>query len=394
MDAIKRLSYILDNGDENSILYVPMISMRSYETNLYDLTCDGNFNRFSSVFLNVIKEFDKESKDLNILIVLPSLSDCTKESVKILDKLVEESNRHITITHTDLFPSGGPKQERSLKPVAKLADYVKLLARIHNCSTVIYEANYLGVLLEGYKEASNHWKTIYWCPVSDTMTFQPDFLKKVTYVDQELAQCCDYMLVAVSAQKQYFDGYAQDKNNVIVLPMLIDPSLPMFKYETNYKLLKEINDIKENEKRAIIYFPFRVTDPGYCFREVADALVELSTDWNLCLVYSNPNDSDIVDDVIDMFDEYEEETGIFIRQMKIQKDRDCYYTMIAESGCIVPYFEDVSEVMHASWQEMEYFRTTKCVRDQYQKTVSIADIVGALEDALTLKAKYAIASNK
>lgn len=393
MEPIKRLSLILDNGNATSVIYVPMISMRSYETNLYDLTCDGNVNRFSSVFLNVIKDFEKRHKDgIEIFIVLPLLEECTPESEEFIKRLVKESEDHISVLHTSMFPSGGPKQERSLKPIAKLADYVRQMAALYKCSTIIYEANYLGVLLEGHKIAFDRpWKTIYWCPVSETMTFQPDFLKSVAYVDQELVKCCDYMLVAVEAQKRHFERFVDDKDKVILMPMLIDPSLPMFSFKRDTETLHKIQKMREENNCAIIYFPFRLTDKGYRFEDVANAIVNLALNWNICLVYSNPNDSDLIEEVEDLFAEYEDESGIPIWTMKIPKDRDTYYTMISESGCIVPYFEDVSEVMHASWQEMEYFRTTKCVKDPYA-IIDQVSIETALETALNVTARYAIAS--
>ena len=99
--------------------------MRSYVTDLYDLTCDGNFNRLVSVWLNLIDAYIESMKgendisyitkinNLHITVVLPHWSKMTPQSLEIVRKAIDAGKGFLSFEMSDMFPSGGPKQERS-----------------------------------------------------------------------------------------------------------------------------------------------------------------------------------------------------------------------------------------------------------------------------------------
>lgn len=362
-EGIKKLLDIaLANGD---IVHLPIVSMRSYDTGLYDLTCDGNFNRIISVWFNVIEEYKKsESKYfLNITVVLPSSKQMTPESQKLIDKIKSDVNykKHLRFYQTENFPSGGPKQERSLKDSVKLSQEIidKLFFKV-----AIYEMEYVGVCLEMTKAKSylyENFKTVFWCPVSDTDEVKPSFLENVRYVDLELAKSCDYLMVATESQKNYFKNKCLegDDSKIIFNPMLIDPSLQLFSFKKDMVTSQLISSYV-SDGYNVVYFPFRMSDPGYKFEMVMHLLVSMSSEYPICVLYSDPNDSHKMEDYLKKYSDSIENSidKKYIATQKISSSRNVYYTCISDKRCIIPYFEDVDNIMHASWQEMEYYGST------------------------------------
>ena len=364
-DEIRALLKIIMENRGN-VLHVPMISMRSYETNLYDLTCDGNFNRLASVWLNVVKAHNKLKLLAHpyINIVLPDRSQVTQSSNDIIDKLVDQGDGYITVYRNAAFPSGGPKQERSLRGSADFAATVLNLARYCDASIVIYEAEYVGAYLEISKlkyqsaKANNYkYKTVFWCPVSKTNNISPDFLEHVEHIDLELASMCDWLMVATHSQLEYFYEKTpkRDHSFIIVMGILIDPSLEMFSYEEDKDITKMINDLHDDGK-LVIYFPFRLTDPGYRF-EYLMHLLEIIHERPIVFLYTDPNDSQKAE-AYDIKRRQICELTAQIEFKKLESKRDVYYTCISNHNCIIPYLEDVTEILHASWQEMQYFSST------------------------------------
>lgn len=349
---------VMGNGD-GKVIHIPMFSMRSYETNKYDLTCDGNMNRLVSVWLNVIKSYKDERHErpgirlkLDIRIVVPSLDDMTSQSVDYLKKVEDEADGYLTFVYGFKYPAGGPKVIRSLKGSLELNHNLdKFLQKLEGKKVVVYEPEYVGTFVEGLKKSFNEYDyhsmtTVFWCPVSDTESTKPSFLENARYVDRELAGVCDYLMIATLNQVEYFQKY-RDRKPIILLDMLIDPSLSIFSFKED-KEMKVIISKYEAKGKQIIYFPFRLSDSGYRFREIVDCLEQIDALYPVVVLYTDPNDT--AKDMIP--------GDVNLEFVKVPSNRDAYYTCISDKRCIIPYFEDIDNIMHASWQEMQYYESS------------------------------------
>ena len=368
MDYKEEISLLLDivmKKGHGSAIHVPMFSMRSYDTNKYDLTCDGNMNRLVSVWLNVIKERSLREDEyrgfpqLDIRVVIPSADDMTPQSIDFLQKVEEAAGGHLTFMYDFSYPPGGPKVIRSLSGTLETSQSLTAYLRAVNYKTVVvYEPEYIGIILEAAKKTMSVFEdtqvtTVFWCPVSDTASVMPPFLENVRYVDRELAMTCDFLMVATKKQEEYFSKYRGLKPTIL-MEMLIDPSLPLFAYEED-KEMTSLIDKHCDRGEQVIYFPFRMSDPGYKFKEIIEVLGDISALYPIVVLYTDPNDTA---DLMPLGE-------VNIDFIKVPKKRDSYYTCISDKRCIIPYFEDIESIMHASWQEMKYYGSTLATHNGY-----------------------------
>ena len=356
------------------LLHFPIISMRSYVTDLYDLTCDGNFNRLVSVWLNLIDAYIESMKgendisyitkinNLHITVVLPHWSKMTPQSLEIVRKAIDAGKGFLSFEMSDMFPSGGPKQERSLSGGISLSKCLVEMIEKYAPSVIVYEPEYLGLYCETMKSlsmtADSGLKTIFWCPVSSTLDEDPSFLDNVKHVDIELAKSCDLLIVATEKQAEYFARNGKSLYEILVNPILIDSSLDIFSFDPVVNI-SEFIDKYVRRGYKIVYFPFRMTDPGYQFDGVMSTLIALAGFGNKILfLYSDPNDSKKVE----VYRGIKEVQNGNLLLERVSSARDTYYTIISNQNVVVPYLENIDNIMHASWQEMQYYETN-IVRD-------------------------------
>lgn len=342
-------------SNKKSILYCPIVSMRNYVDNKYELQCDGNVNRFISNILRFINQGNK----FVCTIVLPSEDQVSDEGNALLKEFEKDSLNQVKLVRYKYFPKGGASVERSLEGAKSLFRCMYNILTHSIQDVVIYESNYLGLSIECLKETYHNFKTVYWCPVSKTIEINPAFLKKYEEVDIELVRSADLIVVAVENQKIYFNQFSP---NVEVNSLLIDPSLSIFNYKTDEVSL---NSIKEFSKdKIIIYFPFRMTDPGYKIKKVLDLLKENRHEKFLFL-YSDPNDSKIIE-------RHEPIKNVLFK--KVKKDKDTYYSILENIHCYIPYFESCDNILHASIQEMRYFKCRIITEEQASYLANIHKI--------------------
>jgi len=374
-ETYKALSSLLTEINTSStsgvhhVLHFPIISMRSYQTDLYDLTCDGNFNRLVSVWINLIDTYLENLKSLedsayiwqrnnfHITVVLPSREKLTKNSIGYIKKALDLGQGFLDFYMTDSFPSGGPKQERSFLGSLGLSKELLHFFKDYKPSVVVYEAEYLGLFCEYIRhlDLESSFKTVFWCPVSSTLDEDPPFLANVKHVDLELAIACDVLMVATQRQADYFKTYEDSiQYKTILNPMLIDPSLEIFSFNADLKTSELIGKYLMKGYK-IVYFPFRMTDPGYQFDRVMSALIALTTGFGnkILLLYSDPNDSKKAEAYRGI---KEVQNGNLLLE-RVPSARDTYYTIISNQRVVVPYLENIDNIMHASWQEMQYYKT-------------------------------------
>lgn len=327
-------------SSNHRILYFPMISMRSHKDDLYDLSSDGNVNRFVANILNFVKAGNK----FDCTIVIPSKNDGTIEGQQMIEKFQHYAESNVKIIEYEEFPKGGTSVERSLKGGKLLCKLFNKLVYGESYDYVIYEGNYFGVAIEQLKHSDSknfNFSSVYWCPVSNTKITKPYFLQKFAEVDKELVKFADLVVVATESQKEYFSEYT-DANRIEVNSMLSDPSLEIFSFEENIAL---VNSIKEHAKnKSVIYFPFRLTDKGYHIEYVLKLLSDIDKDF--LFVYTDPNNSGYIETKKNEFKN--------IEFMKVSTDRSDYYSILKFVDCVIPYTE-CDDILHASKAELEYF---------------------------------------
>lgn len=319
---------------DKSILYIPLISMRSYDGYGYDVTCDGNVNRFISNFIQASKKVD-----FKCTIVLP---DAINKF--FLNRFGVETGYKVSFLYINNYPENAG-ENRSYSGAIKIFDQIKNF--FESNQLVIYESNSLGLLIETFKKAKLlDIETCYWCPVSCTKTFSPSFLEDYKVADQKLAYESNHMIVASPNQYEYFKDISSDLH---LNSLLIDPSLDFFKYETDLDLIDLCDDIESNGF-SIIYLPFRLTDSGYRIVEILESVKRLSVVHKICVAYTDPNDSHFIEK------HYNKNTENLM-WIRLSSSRNSYYTMLNEVRCIIPYLENMNEIMHASILEFKYYNS-------------------------------------
>ena len=326
------------------VLYIPIVSMRSYADEKYDLACDGNVNRFISNFLDL----KNKEYDLSVEIVLPSCLDVTDTGNDLTHKFSVQMGNSVEIVRLSNYPKGGAGELRSLRGAASMLKEIQHL--LEGVDLVIYESNYLGILIESIKKFKK-FQTGYWCPVSATVDGCPDFLKQYQEIDKKLSESADYMWVASKKQYDFFYAHLYNKNmNVTRLsknPMLMNPSLRLFAFEPTQSIL-DLTDVLINEGYKLVYLPFRLTDSGYDLPKILEVLRKLQDIYKICVLYTDPNDSGRLST---------ETSNNQLRFIRIPKDRNSYYTMLSEVDCVVPYLEDIDNILHAAVFELDKLNT-------------------------------------
>ena len=326
------------------VLYIPIVSMRSYANQKYDLACDGNVNRFMSNFLDL----KNKEYDLNVGIILPSCLDVTDTGNDLTHKFSMQMGNSVEIIRLSNYPKGGAGELRSLSGAASMMKEIQHLMK--DVDLVIYESNYLGLFIESIKKFKK-FQTGYWCPVSVTLDGCPEFLKQYQEIDKKLSECADYMWVASKKQYDFFYSHLYNKNlNVTRLsknPILMNPSLSLFAFEPNESILN-LTDHLITDGYKLVYLPFRLTDSGYSLDKILEALSNLKTVYKICVLYTDPNDSGRLST---------ENSDNSLRFIKVPKDRNSYYTMLSEVDCVVPYLEDIDNILHAAVFELDKLNT-------------------------------------
>lgn len=326
------------------VLYIPIVSMRSYADEKYDLACDGNVNRFISNFLDL----KNKDYDLSVEIVLPSCLDVTDTGNDLIHRFSMEMGNSVEIVRLSNYPKGGARELRSLRGAASMLKEIQHL--LEGVDLVIYESNHLGLLIESIKKFKK-FQTGYWCPVSVTVDGCPDFLKQYQEIDKKLSESADYMWVASKKQYDFFYAHLYNKNmNVTRLsknPMLMNPSLRLFAFEPTQSIL-DLTDALINEGYKLVYLPFRLTDSGYDLPKILEVLRKLQDTYKICVLYTDPNDSGRLST---------ETSNNQLRFIRIPKDRNSYYTMLSEVDCVVPYLEDIDNILHAAVFELDKLNT-------------------------------------
>jgi len=316
----KKFNNIINGRD---IIYVPIISCINRETGEYDLSCDGNVNRFITTF-TYCNSFN------NLHIILPSKHVGNSEC--LIEKWISESKNNITIHYCEHFGIHAGEQRNNDDVVKNMYLYVRENFDLTN-KLFIFESQKLAKLF-----LSVSHDVIFYNPVSKVTNKTRIFLEGYDEINDYLVNQCLYTIVSSPDQVDYYKDY---KDKIIYLDKLIDRDLDIFsKYNKYEEFDKKLNQLKGD----VYYLPFRLTDEGYQFNKVVKFIKDNSKD-NYFIFYTDPNNSKI----LFTFDFDIEFKNKFI---KVSTERDLYYTIIdSKKQVIIPYFEDLDFINHAAIHE-------------------------------------------
>ena len=320
MKSYKEFEEIIKN---RSILYIPIISCINRDTGEYNLSADGNVNRFITTFsyCNTYKK---------LTIILPEKH--IKGSEEFLNKF--KTNK-IDFIYCKNFGIHAGEQRNDDKVVNSIFNEIKYI----DFDICIFEGQKLGwkFLNTEYDNIVDK-KFIFWNPVSKTKDKTRIFLEGYEEINQNIIKYSNYMIIASPDQYEYYKEY---ESKLIYLDKLIDRDLHIFNYEVNNDILNKFKDNKN-----IFYLPFRLSDEGYKFDKVLNYLSNIKEDF--IVLYTDPNNSHIIDNLdIDFKDKF----------IKVSSDRNTYYTILDYLKCTILYFEDLEFINHAAIHE---FMNNKC----------------------------------
>lgn len=281
--------------EEKRILLIPIISMRSYETCLYNLMADGNISRIVS------KLACSNFKQATVLI--PEKNQGLDELVKLTNRII--GNGKVKFLPCDAY---GENAGQTRIEIEKFMKYIS-----NDYDVILIEPNLLTEFLIK-NNSSVVDNLVYWCPVSATTGFIPQFIERFADVDKFIAKNIP-TAVATKSQMDFLMGKS------FIDKSFYDPE--PFDYKT-------------------IYFPFRLSDPCYHAKEFKQVVLNLrDKGYNFKVLYSDPNESGLFDD-----------DNIFIK-VPTQKE---IYTQILKSKPIIPYLENSNDVLHISICEFIYYQ--------------------------------------
>lgn len=274
-----------------NVLFIPIYSMRDYQTGKYNLSSDGNMARIVS------KVNELECNKITIL--YPSNSINLDLATKPL------SNKRNINWESCIAYGKNAKQTRD-----DYESFIDWLKNIEDFDYIVCEPNYLTFeLCKKYKE-----KIIYWCVASITSEMCPWFVEDYIEVDKKIAQLIP-TAVCTKTQVEALKGLS-------FIESFYDASA--FDYKT-------------------IFFPFRISDKSYMFDEfrmIIDNIYKSGL-TNFKVLYTDPNES-LKENLND---------EVFV---KVPSDKHVYLSIL-KSKPIIPYFEDSNNILHISIFEFMYY---------------------------------------
>lgn len=309
------------------IVYVPIVSMRSYSTGKYNLDSDGNVNRAVSFFTE-----NPLGKPHSATIILPAN--------------YEGSNFHEKFRKADVITKFG-KYPENAKATREDSDNI-LSNRLREMFEIMPEKEYDTIIVESpalFKKIKEFWPdafdVVFWNPVSRTINSKPTFMsdEALDELDQ-VSVDSDLLIVATKSQAEYYEK-TYKKNSFVFSNFILKKDVTYDKQEVEH--IQEFFNKMFNGMDKY-FFPFRLTDKGYRFQETVDFLVK--TDKPFVIFFTDPNESGIINDEFKA--KYDKVKHFFV---KVPTDRKTIYSFMKAVPCI---YNESYDIHHASLEEIKY----------------------------------------
>ena len=300
------------------VLFIPVYSMRSHETGKYNLMADGNFTRV----LSVIKKY----KPAYASVTIPAES--IVQDINAVKSIVIPGVS-LAFCETFLYGVNANGTRKSLAPLdaGDLNDYDAIVSEPQTMTR--------DLIAHGFRD-----KLYYWCIATSTDDWPIWFVDEFKYQDRKIAGEVT-TIVATESQKESLGANA----------VVDDFYIPA-------------------EKKQILYFPFRPSDPNYEFDMFKLMLNRLRANglWDkFDVIMPDLNDS----------------AGSLPSYIKKVPSDHAVYQAIINGMPIVPYYEHMDRLPHISIYEMIEARcrivTWDCVDARKHDTITTVSSYGEFE---------------
>lgn len=289
------------------VLFIPVYSMRSYETGLYDLSCDGNMARIMSIILTsnvehatiTIPSHDMLSADVSEVIHGKFKPTEITQRITLLNCDGYGLNAYATRTSDDII-----KNIRNKCGDAYLSSYDMIIVEPQEAAKKL-----LSIKLSG--EITS--ELLYWCVASRTskgnVWFTDDFVEDDLFLASRMQTAC-----ATKSQVEFLGGKS---------------------------FIAEFYDLASCNK-PVIFFPFRLSDEEYCASKLAEMLAAYVKEYNdwFDLLVTDPNSIGL-----DAF------TSHGISPIKAPTTHSIYMAIL-KGKPLIPYFAQADVIKHISAEEM------------------------------------------
>lgn len=285
---------------DKSILYIPIVSMRSHESNIYDLTKDGNIMRILTFISNYINVFS------NIELVLPS--NITNASKHLLTYVLN-TNKKLKIHYCDNYPINAYENRTDVNN--KICNYVlnNFLIRLkYDFDVIIYESPQFIISFNSYLKRKKV-KKIFWSPVSpyvfkkgnvSNLKFPEFYSHELSNLDIEAAKLSDVLIVSSKEQKNYYEGILNKnkkskKDNIWIINNFFNPHF-YIKDNINLPCIDDFIASENDKIKNQFFWPYRLSDKGYKLEQTLKVLNNYLLEGKIRFLYTDPNESKLIEE--------------------------------------------------------------------------------------------------
>lgn len=357
MEANKEyFSSLNDKIKGKNVLVIPIVSSIDRKTGKYNLEADGNINR-------IITTFSYCDSYNTLKFILPKKRRIVPNSIidRFLNSINNDGVLRFTIHYSDNFGIHAGEQRVNKEVFNALYDEIK--DELYKYDYIFIESQCLAKKLidKGYANKIIFWN--YTCEFIDDGVYYTgieksrSFLKGFDAINRYIMEHDNMTILASPEQVYYYTCYfGKDYVNkyTMYIPVFIDRDLPIFsEYAKNETLEDELKSYNEgNDATYYIYLPYRLTDEGYDIDRVIKFISYVNkirkkykNKSSLYILYGDPNNSGYMEKIKPYIDD-----DVKLKQVPI--DRDTYYTLLdSDLHVMIPYFEDIEYINHASIQE-------------------------------------------
>lgn len=367
MEANKKyFSALNDKIKGKNVLVIPIVSSIDRKTGKYNLEADGNINRIITTF-----SYCDSYRSLKIIlpeerrIVFYSIIDRFKDSIN------NDAVLRCSISYSPNFGIHAGEQRLNKDVYNALYEEIKddldkydyIFIESQGLAKKIIENDYSDKNYVKYADKMIFWN--YTCEFVDDGVYyrgiekSRSFLKGYDIANKYIMEHVNMTILASPEQVYYYTCYyGQDfvKKYTMYIPVFIDRDLPIFaSYSKNEALENVLKSYNTKDNTAYyIYLPYRLTDEGYDIDRVIKFInyynkirkkYTKTNSSSLYILYGDPNNSGYMEKIKPYID-----NDVKFEQVPI--DRDTYYTLLdSDLKVVIPYFEDIEYINHASIQE-------------------------------------------
>lgn len=296
------------------VLWIPIFSMRSYETGEYSILKDGNFQLTLSRM--IASDFDE------IIMTRPTLVSDFEEFRELISRLPKLRDR------LSFTPA-----EYGINAVETRQKFYEVNASV--LSTLLNIVDYVVTDITGFYKLNSDKPYVNNFNITKLPHLQRDYIDQ--FFDEDVKSIEQSMLTTVinESQRNYIRLVKPDlAKKVLTYTMVANENL--LPYPNDDEIFYPIENMSYDRT---IFWPFRISDKAYKFQEFLKIFIENGLFRDFDLIISDPNDS------------YTENHS-FIKKIKPTKQE--YYKILAACPIII-MLDEMDDVLHPGTIEFFYY---------------------------------------